>query len=137
MKELKTKFYENKTGLCLTPCPFGVESRVNSGACSMCDSFIRVDYDKRPSWDVPIQGDVYCYGNDPDMKENKRCLVPNCTNRPSQGTFVGNLCGPCHDYIVAAVDNISTACNLRNKITEEYDEKVQSFWDKMKGLAEE
>jgi hypothetical protein len=29
----------------------------------------------------------------------KRCIVKDCTNRQTQGAFVGDLCAPCHDYL--------------------------------------
>ncbi len=33
------------------------------------------------------------------MKIDKKCIIFNCSNKSSQGEFVGNLCKPCHDYI--------------------------------------
>jgi len=28
------------------------------------------------------------------------CAVPGCTNRTDRGDFVGDMCAPCHDYVV-------------------------------------
>lgn len=30
------------------------------------------------------------------MNSDQKCLVHGCTNRKSQGTFIGELCSPCH-----------------------------------------
>jgi len=30
---------------------------------------------------------------------SRSCLVYGCQNRTDQGTFVGDLCKPCHDYL--------------------------------------
>src|SRR5271157_4526851 len=37
------------------------------------------------------------------MKKSKRfkCLIPGCSNHSDEGSFVGDLCMPCHSYIVA------------------------------------
>jgi len=32
-------------------------------------------------------------------KAAKRCIVWNCTNRTSEGSFIGDLCLPCHQFI--------------------------------------
>ncbi|MEI6155197.1 MAG: hypothetical protein WCQ90_14045 [Deltaproteobacteria bacterium] len=29
----------------------------------------------------------------------KECIVLNCSNRSDQGTFVGDLCAPCYEFI--------------------------------------
>lgn len=44
--------------------------------------------------------------------EGKRCLVKDCTNRQTQGPFVGDLCAPCHDYLCG--ENRTTSQAYRN-----------------------
>jgi hypothetical protein len=33
-------------------------------------------------------------------KEGKLCIVKDCRNRQTEGVFVGDLCAPCHDYLI-------------------------------------
>lgn len=33
-------------------------------------------------------------------KKVKRCIVYGCSNEPDQGGFIGDLCVPCHSFIV-------------------------------------
>jgi hypothetical protein len=32
---------------------------------------------------------------------SRSCIVHGCLNRTDQGTFVGDLCKPCHDYLAS------------------------------------
>jgi cytochrome c5 len=34
-------------------------------------------------------------------RKNMKCIVFGCVNHNHQGTFVGNLCSPCHSMIVS------------------------------------
>jgi hypothetical protein len=34
------------------------------------------------------------------LRGAKRCVVPGCVNHTDEGDFVGELCAPCHSYIV-------------------------------------
>lgn len=33
------------------------------------------------------------------MAERKRCIVYRCENHTDEGTFVGDLCAPCHAFV--------------------------------------
>jgi len=33
------------------------------------------------------------------MKKEKKCIVYGCTNKSTEGSFIGDLCAPCHQYI--------------------------------------
>jgi hypothetical protein len=44
----------------------------------------------------------------------KRCIVKSCTNHNEEGSFVGGLCSPCHDFVANGIVNHSQAC--RNAI---------------------
>lgn len=33
------------------------------------------------------------------IKPHAKCIVKDCTNHVNEGKFVGDLCGPCWDYI--------------------------------------
>ena len=62
MKEIVFEM-EDVTGRCKTQCPFGMGVGVNSNACERCEKFIRCDWRKRSSYNVPIGGTVYCRGD--------------------------------------------------------------------------
>jgi hypothetical protein len=34
------------------------------------------------------------------LKHSTECLIPGCKNRTDQGEFEGDLCRPCHNYVV-------------------------------------
>jgi hypothetical protein len=36
-----------------------------------------------------------------DLPDSTKCIVFGCSNRKHQGTFIGNLCSPCHDMLVS------------------------------------
>jgi hypothetical protein len=36
----------------------------------------------------------------PRLRGARRCLIPGCANHTDEGDFVGDLCGPCHSYLV-------------------------------------
>jgi hypothetical protein len=40
-------------------------------------------------------------------KKSKRCIVKNCTNRTNEGSFVGGLCSPCHNFITTGQGQFS------------------------------
>ena len=42
-------------------------------------------------------------------KTVKRCIVWNCTNKTSEGSFIGDLCSPCHQFIVSGEGRYSQA----------------------------
>ena len=56
------------------------------------------------------------------LKDGK-CIIEGCTNKESQGTFIGNLCAPCYEFIVfgegvysqAYRNHKSGCCSLCNK----------------------
>jgi len=31
----------------------------------------------------------------------KKCIVMNCTNHTDEGAFIGDLCSPCHKFVVS------------------------------------
>jgi len=33
-------------------------------------------------------------------KKDKRCIVPGCLNYNHAQSFVGDLCGPCHSFLM-------------------------------------
>ena len=33
------------------------------------------------------------------MSKETKCIVKDCENHRHQGTFVGDLCAPCHEFI--------------------------------------
>jgi hypothetical protein len=80
----------------------------------------------------------------------KKCLVPDCPNTDEQGTFVGNVCKPCYEYISNGGDSLhdnSYARRMRNalfdkhrneikKLSEKQDIELKEFWDKMIGYLE-
>lgn len=34
------------------------------------------------------------------LQDARRCLIPGCLNHTDEGNFVGDLCSPCHAYVV-------------------------------------
>ena len=34
---------------------------------------------------------------------NDKCIVYGCSNRKNQGSFTGNMCTPCHEFITAGI----------------------------------
>ena len=53
----------------------------------------------------------------PDEKDNnvkskkakKKCIVGNCENTSDLGTFVGDLCAPCHEFVTRGEGRYSQA----------------------------
>jgi len=39
----------------------------------------------------------------------KRCIVWNCTNQTSEGSFIGDLCSPCHQFVTSGEGRYSQA----------------------------
>ena len=42
-------------------------------------------------------------------KTAKRCIVWKCTNKTSEGSFIGDLCAPCHQFITSGEGRYSQA----------------------------
>lgn len=66
--------------------------------------------------------------NENDIK----CIINGCENRQSEGTFFGNICGPCFIYLVSERVNNSQAfrnekqiLDLRQKITK----AIANLWE--------
>jgi len=34
------------------------------------------------------------------LRGARRCMIPGCLNHTDEGDFVGDLCAPCHSYLV-------------------------------------
>jgi hypothetical protein len=49
-----------------------------------------------------------------DRVRGRRCIVKDCENHAGEGSFVGDLCSPCHEFITTGGFNHSRAC--RNAI---------------------
>lgn len=43
------------------------------------------------------------------MKPRIRCIVKDCENHTDEGRFVGELCGPCWEFITAGTGKFSQA----------------------------
>lgn len=35
------------------------------------------------------------------VRRSKRCIIMDCTNRSNEGTFIGDLCSPCHMFVTS------------------------------------
>lgn len=46
------------------------------------------------------------------------CNTPNCKNKDWEGTFIGNLCTPCHQYYTEHVSGKEYSQAGRNHIAE-------------------
>lgn len=42
------------------------------------------------------------------MPKPKKCITYRCPNNSKEGRFVGNLCGPCYDFITTGRGVYST-----------------------------
>jgi hypothetical protein len=59
------------------------------------------------------------------LKEmNKKCIVKDCVNHNGEGSFVDNLCVPCHAFVVKGFLNHSQACRNAVKAGNEF---LQAF----------
>ena len=58
--------------------------------------------------------------------KGKKCIVKDCANHANEGTFIGDLCSPCNEFITASTANRSQAC--RNAIQKIAD-LAQAFLD--------
>lgn len=92
------------------------------------------DSNSEPSVIVSLFEKIY---GEKKNEKVKKCKVPRCTNKDSAGVFVGNLCGPCYRFIVEQIRSECTASNLRDKIYDEHNNKVELFWKKMDGFLKE
>jgi hypothetical protein len=55
---------------------------------------------------------------------SKKCITKDCVNRVGEGTFVGDLCSPCHEFVAGGILNHSQACRNAIKANEKF---LQSF----------
>lgn len=61
-----------------------------------------------------------------DVDDKNKCVVDGCTNYEYQGKFVGNLCSPCHSFLIfnrAVIDqeqNKSHASKLFKMLIDDY-----------------
>lgn len=47
-----------------------------------------------------------------------RCIVFGCLNHKDEGTFVGDLCGPCHNFIVTGKSDVAGSSQIyRNAVS--------------------
>jgi hypothetical protein len=46
-----------------------------------------------------------------------RCIVKDCANHADEGKFVGELCSPCHEFIVSGRGKYSAAYRLAERTT--------------------
>lgn len=49
-------------------------------------------------------------------KKHVRCVVMGCQNHRDEGEFVGNMCVPCHRFVVEGVDVACTSQAYRNAL---------------------
>lgn len=42
------------------------------------------------------------------MSESRKCLVSGCQNHEGEGTFIGELCAPCHQMLLTGVVRFGT-----------------------------
>jgi hypothetical protein len=51
------------------------------------------------------------------IQPHERCIVYGCQNHKDEGTFVGDLCGPCHNFIVTGIGDVAGSSQIyRNAV---------------------
>jgi hypothetical protein len=58
-------------------------------------------------------------------KKIKTCIVYNCLNSSDQGIFIGDLCGPCHEFISKNIGLYSQAA--KNALNFTFERITQIF----------
>ena len=64
-------------------------------------------------------------------KQGEKCIVLNCTNRTSEGKFIGELCAPCHSFIVEGQGRYSQI--YRNALRMVVSRYTQTITDRLAG----
>ena len=63
--------------------------------------------------------------------KNDKCIVHGCPNRKNEGVFVGDICGPCYEYIttgkVGPTESFLGEINKAHCIIEELEKETEGL----------
>jgi hypothetical protein len=62
-------------------------------------------------WEMGVENQRSDFTDPADgyLKGRKQCIVRGCPNMSDQGTFVGDLCAPCHTFVTTGEGRYSQA----------------------------
>ena len=63
--------------------------------------------------------------------KNDKCIVHGCANRKNEGVFVGDVCGPCHEYIttgqVGPTESFLGEINKARRIIKKLEKEIEGL----------